>query len=188
MRLANVVHIDLAGNALLTMQGGPAPEGVALDDAGNLYVAGDNKTVAVYSTLAGSILFVLSYGGIGGLHGIAVTRGASPVIFVLDTILSQVLGFSASSRGESPPAFVIPVSPATTGPPIAIATDRNADLYVLAAGGKSFSAPLVLTCRSPQYACSNTNIAAAADASGVAVDAAENVYVASTGGSIVQYL
>jgi hypothetical protein len=170
------------------MQGGPAPEGVALDDAGNLYVAGDNKTVTVYSPQTGSALFVLSDGQIGGLHGVAITPGAAPMIFALDTILSQVLGFAAGSRGESAPAFVISVPPATNGPPIAIAIDRNAHLYILAAGGKNSGTPVVLLCHSPQYSCSNTNIFAAADASGVAVDAAGNVYVAATGGSIVQFL
>ena len=166
-----------------------APEGVAVDAAGNVYVS-DTNTNSVYEIVAvngvipaGNATVKMLAAGFTSPYGLAVD--ASGDVYVADTVaVKEILAVNG----------VIPASPTVVSLgsgfsyPIGVAVDGSGNVYVadfstvtemLAVGGSvpTATAPVMVTLASSANGFSSP--------AGVAVDGNGNVYVADGGGGLV---
>ena len=159
----------------LISQGLLNPQGVAVDAAGNVYVADVGNQVIKKLTLADSSVTTLVASGLSGSFRIALD--ATGNVFIADNQNSAVKEWNAASG-----ALSTLVSGGLNGP-YGVAVDRSGNVFIadsLNNAIKKWSAASQLVSTLP--------IGGLAGPQGVAVDAAGNVYVADAGNQrIIQW-
>jgi sugar lactone lactonase YvrE len=194
-----IVVTPAGGGATTTVGFGfSAPHGVAVDAAGNVYVAdtGNNRVVKVAAITGIEYLLskeINSFAGLNAPQGIAVDAFGN--VYVADTGNARVV--EISPFGELAPVPMLDFSGAQTFvTPVGIALDTAGNIYVadsgnpngiikIAAGGGDLQVPTGGTVISSPTSLISVSLA---EPTGVAVDAAGNLYVSDAGLNTVQEL
>ena len=171
------VKVDQERQFALPFTGLRLPHGVAVDAAGNVYVA-ETRTNQVFKLAAGSSTqTVLPFRGLRSPHGVAVDSAGA--VYVVNYSDGQVMKLAA---GASKPT-VLPKT-GTRGPSGDVAVDTAGNVYI-SISGKSHSSLLRLAPGSNTWtalpvAPDNANFSTGEQ--NVAVDTAGNVYVITSEG------
>lgn len=165
-----------AGQAVvLSFAGLNGPRGVAVDAAGNVYVAdGGNGRVLELAANASSPK-VLPFAGLGNPSGVAADGTGN--VYVTNLGNNLVLKLGAGSSGTTELTFAGLTSPLTS--PSGVAVDSNGALYVTDGADRVLKLPA---------GSSNPTVppfTGLSKPTGVAVDGAGNLYVADTGNNRV---
>jgi hypothetical protein len=175
------------------------PYGIAVDDAGRIYVANNNNSVRVYAPGAdGDVAPTATIAGAGytfldGPNGLALDNAGN--IYVAETgTCCHIVGYRAGSKGDVAPFILIDGFNTLLNFPLGIAIDRAGRIYVTNQGVSGAGhGDGVVTIFAPG---ANGNVAPSAiirhpvipgdptvddnrGLSGVAVDAKGNIYVAN---------
>lgn len=150
--------------------------GVALDGSGNIYIASTTQNQILKETVsAGSFIqSVLPTSSLNGPQGIAVDSGGS--IYIADSGNGRVLKETPSVTGytETTVGSSIPT-------PVAVAVDESGVVYIITGSGLVYvEAPVYQS-----YNNSSFIYPGLSSASGIAVDAAGNVYAVATASSSI---
>ena len=221
----NAIRKITAGGAVITYAGSPigeygyvdstdplkalftSPRSVALDAAGNLYVAdyGNNRirkisTTGVVTTLAGDgvarYLNSSTDNDLESFNGpIAVTVDALGNLYVADMNNKAVRKINTSTGFTTTAAGGLGV-PEQIGSPVAIATDAQSNVYIVDKGGRIMEllvAGRALYTLAGKLSTSGFTNGAGIDArfsapSGVALDAAGNAYVTDFNNNVIRKL
>lgn len=184
-----------------------SPRSVALDAAGNLYVAdyGNNRirkitTAGVVTTLAGDGVARYMNSSTDNITAsfngpIAVTVDALGNLYVADQNNKAIRKVNVTNGATSTAAGGL-VYPDQIGLPVAITTDAQSNIYIVDKGGRIME--LVMASRALYTLAGKLNTAgfvdgAGADArfsapTGVALDAAGNAYIADFNNNVIRKL
>ena len=197
-----IAKTPAGGGATTTVGSGfKAPQGVAVDPAGNVYVSdtGNNRVVKI-AALTGTQT-VLSTGlnsptALKAPQGIAVD--ASGNVYVADTGNARVV--EISPFGELAPVPMLAYTGSQTfTTPVAIAIDTTGNVYVadsgnsngiikIAPGGGDLQVPTGGSAIASPTTLISFGAAPISKPTGVALDAAGNIYISDSGANTVQEL
>jgi sugar lactone lactonase YvrE len=196
----NRITVTPAGGGATTTVGSgfSAPKGVAIDAAGNVYVAdtGNNRVVEIAAVTGNETVLsadINSPESLKAPQGIAVD--ATGNVYVADTGNARVV--EISPFGELAPVPMLTFTGAQTfTKPVGIALDTAGNIYVadsdnpngiikIAAGGGDLQVPAGGTAISSPTSLISVSLT---EPTGVAVDAAGNLYVSDAGLNTVQEL
>jgi hypothetical protein len=166
----------VAASAPLTTLAGSGfenPTGVAVDQAGNVFIADANNEEIKKWTLTNNTVSVLVSAGIDGLYNVAVDGSGN--VYYPNVSPPAVREWVAASN------TVITVVSAGLSFPIDVAVDGAGNLYI-----SDFSANAVLKWTAASNSLSTLIPSGLTQPFGVAVDAAGNVYVAGYGDNTVK--
>ena len=161
-----------------TGQGFSSPAQVAVDAAGDVYIADSLNDRIVEITAGGTAKVLLNSGaGLSSPEGVAV-NAAGTQLYIADTNNGRVLGYAL-------PAMTQNLSVTGLDQPAGVAIDPlNGDVIVAVAGTSATSGEVVsiTTGASPtlQVLATSSSTYPIDQPAGVAVDAAGNIYVANT--------
>lgn len=153
--------------------GGYAPNAVALDGAGNLYIASNGNYIQKYSTAG-----VLSTLGNNGLNytSASVAVDAAGNVYTADTAHNRIIEFPAGGTAK------VFYAGGALNMPYGLAVDALGTLYVANEGGNNVVrlSQGAATILSATY-LNNGGMISYEEPMGIALDAVGNVYVADTG-------
>lgn len=149
------------------------PRGVAVDGAGNVFIADrDNSAIKKWSVTNNSVTTLVST-GLSGPYGLAVDNGGN--VYIADSGNNVIKKWSA--LGNTVTTLV------SSGLlwPVGVAVDGAGNVYIADAGNNAIKKWIVASNSVVTLISSGLNIP-----SGVAVDGAGNVFIADAGNDIVK--
>jgi sugar lactone lactonase YvrE len=164
------------------------PAGIVIDSTGRIYVTNSNNSVTVYA--AGSTGNVAPAATITGLSTglvtpIGITLDSASNIYVASSGNNSIVVFAAGSTGNATPTAVISGLSTGLATPSGIALDGSGDIYVTNAVSAPSASVLEFAAGStgnvaPTSSISGSNTGLSVPF-GIALDAADNIYVANSG-------
>lgn len=190
VRDGNIVHLSNAtGNVIATFQGGISPSGAGVMSTGDIAVAGNHHNVLFFHP--GSATPFASFSA--DPKALCATRGiafdGSDNAYVADPICSNIEMFARGSQGSGvEPTAALHIDKTLDGTIQAFDVDSAGDIYVLLAQGGGFIVEIFQPSGSA-YKKVDT-IDGSADfpkASGLAVNASADIFVANNDSEFVRY-
>ena len=153
--------------------GGYAPNAVAIDGAGNLYIASNGNYIQKYSTAG--VLSLLANNGLNYTSA-SVAVDAAGNVYTADTLHNRILEFPAGGAAK------VFYAGGALNMPYGLAADALGNLYVANEGGNNVVriSQGQATILSATY-LNNGGTISYEEPMGIALDAVGNVYVADTG-------
>lgn len=190
VRDGNVVHLsNYNGSAIATFQGGISPSGAAVTSTGDIAVAGSRHNVLFFHP--GSATPFASFSADPKM--LCATRGiafdGADNAYIADPICSNIDMFAAGTQGSGvAPNASVHIDKTLDGAIAAFDVDNAGDIYVLLAQGSGFAVEIFKS-NGSGYTKAAT-IDGSADfpkASGLAVNANGDIFIANNNAELVRY-
>ena len=170
---AGAAYVQTAPLTALVASGQSGPSGVAVDVAGNVYIADTTNNVIEKWTATNNMLAALVSSGLAYPAGMAVDAAGN--VYIADTGNSAIKEWTAASK------TVTTLVPSGLSNPAGVAVDAAGNVYIADTGNSAIK----------EWMAANSNIITLAafgllKPAGVAVDISGNVYIADTGNSAIK--